>query len=497
MEEIPACVLSTGRGAVRGLPFHFHSLAIAPEHMLSAAADARFHGGAPRRRRPRLRSCLASPPASGGGGGDCRESEKARRLLVERYQDGVSKRYILDGNSKLQIHQEKNEYMVNTLEEEEEDANSSIPRAIKDFVLPAGFPGSVSDDYLEYMLWQLPTNVTGWICHTLVTSTLLKLLWDKIRLTQAVGGRFGTLFDDDPKKWRMYADFIGSAGSIFELITPLYPGYFLPLASLGNLAKAVGRGFRDPSFRVIQNHFAESGNLGEVAAKEEVWEVGAQLLGLSIGVFIMDTSGIKSSYPTLALTWLGVRLLHLWFRYQSLSVLKFRTVNLKRARILVRSHVAKHTVPDYVTCNEEENILTWERFLHPQISFGVPMERMLGEEESSDVVDRLLKLYRNEKYILFLNPIGTGGAAFFVTFKEAATSMSVLRSLWQAHWLDKNQLKQDDVFSWLEESVLALEHGFPDFLKQMEIAGWDQNQIILKVPKEPILYTTTSLQHFS
>uniref|UniRef100_A0A0D9UWL1 Uncharacterized protein n=1 Tax=Leersia perrieri TaxID=77586 RepID=A0A0D9UWL1_9ORYZ len=399
--------------------------------MLSAAAaEARLHGGAPRRRRLRPRSCLASPPASGGGG---IESEKARPLLVERYQDGVSKRYILDGNSKLQVHCEKHEYRTNRVEEE--DANSLIPRAIKDFVLPAGFPG----------------------------------------------GRFGTLFDDDPKKWRMYADFIGSAGSIFELITPLYPGYFLPLASLGNLAKAVGRGFRDPSFRVIQNHFAESGNLGEVAAKEEVWEVGAQLLGLSIGILIMDTSGIKSSYPTLASTWLGVRLLHLWFRYQSLSVLKFRTVNLKRARILVRSHVADHTVPDYVTCNEEENILTWERFLHPQISFGVPMERMLGGEESSDM------LYKNEKYVLFVKPFGSSEAAFFVTFKEAATSMSVLRSLWQAHWLHKNQPRQDDVLSWLEESVLALENGFTDFLKQMEIAGWDQNQVILKVPKEPVL----------
>lgn len=33
---------------------------------------------------------------------------------------------------------------------------------------------SVSDDYLEYILLQFPTNVTGWICHTLVTSTLLK-----------------------------------------------------------------------------------------------------------------------------------------------------------------------------------------------------------------------------------------------------------------------------------------------------------------------------------
>ena len=31
---------------------------------------------------------------------------------------------------------------------------------------------------------------------------------------QYLGGRFGTLFDDDPKKWRMYADFIGSAGRL-------------------------------------------------------------------------------------------------------------------------------------------------------------------------------------------------------------------------------------------------------------------------------------------
>lgn len=268
-------------------------------------------------------------------------------MLAERYRDGVVKRYISDGSSKLQLRLEKHESPVNGLEDE--NADSLIPQAILDFVLPAGFPGSVSADYLDYMLLQFPTNVTGWICHVLVTSSLLKAVgvgsftgtsaaasaaairWvskDGIgafgRLL--IGGRFGALFDDDPKKWRMYADFIGSAGSIFELSTTLYPGYFLPLASLGNLAKAIARGFKDPSFRVIQNHFAESGNLGEVAAKEEVWEVGAQLLGLSIGVLIMDKTGVKSSYLTLVLTWLSVRLLHLWLRYQSISVLKFRTV---------------------------------------------------------------------------------------------------------------------------------------------------------------------------
>lgn len=34
-----------------------------------------------------------------------------------------------------------------------------------------------------------------------------------------------------------------------------------------HICQAVARGLKDPSFRVIQNHFAISGNLGEVAAK--------------------------------------------------------------------------------------------------------------------------------------------------------------------------------------------------------------------------------------
>ncbi|ONM30133.1 Protein root UVB sensitive 5 [Zea mays] len=444
--------------------------------MLSTpAAGWRFRrGGLPWRLH--TCSCLASPLSSSGG-----EPEKARPLLAERYRDGVVKRYISDGSSKLQLRLEKHESPVNGVEDE--NADSLIPQAILDFVLPAGFPA-------DFRLVQAVG--VGSFTGTSAAASAAAIRWvskDGIgafgRLL--IGGRFGALFDDDPKKWRMYADFIGSAGSIFELSTTLYPGYFLPLASLGNLAKAIARGFKDPSFRVIQNHFAESGNLGEVAAKEEVWEVGAQLLGLSIGVLIMDKTGVKSSYLTLVLTWLSVRLLHLWLRYQSISVLKFRTINLKRGRILVKSHVAQHTVPGYVACNEEENILTWERYLRPQVSFGVPMERMLGGDKSSDMVNRLLKLYKNEKYILFFEQFGSREPTFLVTFKESATSMSVLRSLWQAHWLHKNQLRQDEVFPWLEESIVALENGFTDFLEQLGSAGWDQDLIILKVPKEPVL----------
>lgn len=138
------------------------------------SVGGRFHGGAPPWQRPRPTSCLTSPPASSSGGGaPADDSEKLRPLLVERYRDGVAKRYMLDGDSKLQVRLEKHEHLLNNAEDGKPD--SSIPRAITDFVLPAGFPGSVSDDYLQYMLWQFPTNVTGWICHTLVTSSLLKI----------------------------------------------------------------------------------------------------------------------------------------------------------------------------------------------------------------------------------------------------------------------------------------------------------------------------------
>ena len=45
------------------------------------------------------------------------------------------------------------------------------------------------------------------------------------------------------------------------------------LASAGTLSKAVAKGLANPAFRVVQNHFAATNNIGAVAAKEQVWEV--------------------------------------------------------------------------------------------------------------------------------------------------------------------------------------------------------------------------------
>lgn len=255
------------------------------------------------------------------------------------------------------------------------------------------------------------------------------------------------------------------------------------MASLGNLTKAIARGLKDPSSRVIQSHFAISANLGEIAAKEEVWEVVAQLVGLGLGILILDTPGLVKSYTVLSSTWLIVRLLHLWLRYESLSVLQFNTINLKRARTLVKSHVLHSTVPGCMDCNKEENILVWSQFMKPIIIFGSPLDKMDGMERSHFMVEALLKLYANEKYILVVNQ-QLDDLKFYVSFKVGATSVSVLRSIWQTFWLSENWESKGNVCDQLANSLMELENRFDDFIQKLKDAEWDTQQLNLKVPKE-------------
>ncbi|KAH0930975.1 hypothetical protein HID58_008092 [Brassica napus] len=127
-------------------------------------------------------------------GTDDKRVEGVVSIVVERYGNGTSKRssafnafpqdfkltclvcrYLLDDDdSPLQGFLEEREPKPDTNSNSSETNTVWVPDVVKDFVFPTGFPGSVSDDYLDYMLWQFPTNVTGWMCNVLVTSSLLK-----------------------------------------------------------------------------------------------------------------------------------------------------------------------------------------------------------------------------------------------------------------------------------------------------------------------------------
>jgi hypothetical protein len=114
--------------------------------------------------------------------------------------------------------------------------------------------------------------------------------------------------------------------SVLDLLTPVFPQRFLVLASLGYLLQAMGRGLAAPSNQVVHTHFAISENVGDVLAKEEVWTVAAELCGLALGVCILAAPGMMT-YWKLALTWLVLRIVHLYIRYMCLATLRLYTVS--------------------------------------------------------------------------------------------------------------------------------------------------------------------------
>jgi hypothetical protein len=67
---------------------------------------------------------------------------------------------------------------------------------------------------------------------------------------------------------------------------------------------------------VIQNHFAKASNVGDVAAKEEVWEVTAQLLGLGLSVVVLELVAAQDGdQATLIIcTWALVQVAHIVLR---------------------------------------------------------------------------------------------------------------------------------------------------------------------------------------
>ena len=64
-----------------------------------------------------------------------------------------------------------------------------------------------------------------------------------------------------------------------------------------------------------------------------------------------------------------------------------------------------------------------------------------------------------------------------------ATSLSVLRSVWQTYWLYEYMNMSENMFDQLAKSLSEMDGRFEEFIQQLDKGGWDTNQINLRVPK--------------
>eukprot|EP00775_Hariotina_reticulata_P012982 gene12982-13111_t len=365
--------------------------------------------------------------------------------------------------------------------------------------LPAGFPASVTDDYLAYQLYTIPAHITGWLSSSLTTSSLLKAVGinaGPVGATAAaaaikwivkdglgaagrllVGGRLGQEFDDDPRRWRMTAEAFTTAGLALEIATAIYPSQFLLLASLGNFSKALGKGMGKPVFRVIQTHFAATGNVGAVAAKEEVWEVSAQLAGYVASVLVLQSLQDAGSWQTVVGLWAGVQAVHVGARYLALQQLRFPALNQKRASLLVAASVRALPLPTVAEGNRQEPMLLPTSAVRPHVTFGCSLQEAWGGDVSSlqsGLLQAWLEIFRQEEHLL----VWRQGHAY-VVLKQGSQQGALLRALWQAAWLDADVNSSADVngpllcnLQLMQSSVAALQRQFAEFDEEAKSKGW-------------------------
>ncbi|GJD10315.1 Protein root UVB sensitive 1, chloroplastic [Galdieria sulphuraria] len=233
--------------------------------------------------------------------------------------------------------------------------------------LPDGYPNSVTKDYLSYSIWRAIQNLAASVMGVFATEALLFGLGLGRKSTPATsaaiswvlkdglgyigkvfyGSIAGNQFDVDPKSWRLAADAVEDAGGVLEIITPLFPGHFLLLASVANAMKGVAAMTGTATRHAIYKSLALHENQGDIATKGESQGVTCKMVGLGLGIVASSKMG-QNYFALLSAYALGC-FVHLFANWKSLSCVQFATLNRQRCSLALQEFLQTGNVPSPIS----------------------------------------------------------------------------------------------------------------------------------------------------
>jgi hypothetical protein len=169
---------------------------------------------------------------------------------------------------------------------------------------PAGYPDSVTPDYLPFQAWDSVQGLCSYVRGCFTTAALLRGVGvgsevaSPLGATAAflardmVGHASGMLFalsqgsglDASAKQFRFFADCANNVGYALELAAPALPRRcFLPAVCAASVAHALTGVAGGATRAALTAHFARAHNAADVAAKEGSQETVVTLLGMCVG----------------------------------------------------------------------------------------------------------------------------------------------------------------------------------------------------------------------
>ncbi|KAL3692472.1 hypothetical protein R1sor_006123 [Riccia sorocarpa] len=365
------------------------------------------------------------------------------------------------------------------------EAGVHFTELVKQVFLPAGFPGSVTEDYLEFTYWRLSQIVASQVSGVLTTQALLYavglgkgaiptaaavnwVLRDGIGyLSKIMLSKYGRHFDVHPKGWRLISDLIENASYGLELLTPAFPHLFVYLAAAAGAGRSAAGLIQAATKSCFNSSFAAQRNFAEIIAKGEAQGMASKSVGIGLGILISGYVG--SSGPLLVMAFGAVSALHIFFNIKSYQAVQLRTLNVYRASLVISQYLENGTVPVIKDVNAAEPIL----FVHlpfddvkqkedqillnslspaakemaSTIEKNVELGSSLAEVVTTKAeADALMDLYSREEFLL-----AKKGSRAMVVLKENASPRDMLRALVQLIYIYNYGKERTEASSGIEK----------------------------------------------
>ncbi|XP_016502003.2 protein root UVB sensitive 4 [Nicotiana tabacum] len=421
-------------------------------------------------------------------------------------------RYIWDGNDLKLVPVDGNAFTLSDFYCNFEDTVQKLVRicvlAIRNFFLPR----KVSSNYLEYVKWKFVHRVSSSALQVFATQAMLRaigignsrsfqsaaalnwVLKDGLgRLSRCIyTASLASSFDTNLKRVRFYTSVLFSLSIGVELLTPVFPQYFLMLASIANIAKQISLACYLATGTAVHRSFAIADNLGEVSAKEQIQTVCFDNLGLALAaalnILFANNPSLQAGLPYVVYPILSV--LDLFGIYQGLKHVHLQTLTKDRLEIIISTWIQQGFVPSPAEVSKREGIgLSWSRGRKPwSISIGYVNPKPCTAKLSATTMESLT----NEDFY-FLSPESLTSESkrnqeydVLLSLREGAGTTDVIRGILHASYVRKDiedcgssSAVLEQWFNLVEDGMRLTEQNMSLLYEQMLSLGWACKNILL------------------
>lgn len=399
--------------------------------------------------------------------------------------------------------------------------SNSFAKTLLNAFLPAGYPHSVTKDYLEYQIYDslqaFSSSIAGLLSSRAVlegigvgdshasptVALLLRVLQDSMGRIATIlfAHRLGTSLEPECKMYRLAADIFNDAAMILDCLSPAFPKatrvFLLSLSSILRSLCGVAAGSSKAS---LSAHFATQGNLGELNAKDSSQETVISLLGLLAGSLVV--SYISSQWATW-IAMIALLTIHLGTNYFAVRAVSMRTLNRQRANLLFSAYLESYNTtredestnrfltPEEISIRERiferDGVLRWQGGqILGYCEIGVSLRRILDSFSKPDSTtgsytgtgfsnaQKLLDEFGMEDYILWYDQTRK---TFLIVLKSTASVTTQLHAWMHALTLAKKideGLEDKSILEAIIKTHTALRAiALKTFDVQLLEAGWD------------------------